>query len=110
MKFKDLSISERMDWACRYLIIHSYLYYLYNVSIISDKDYDTKLKWLCEYVESNSSEIEKCQYKNVLLNLDPSTGFDMQNYIEPSHYEYLKQIAQYIYQQYKLENIKQKGR
>ena len=110
MKFKDLSISNRMDWACRYLIIHSYLYYLYNVSIISDKDYDTKLKWLCEYVKSNPLEVDKCQYKNVLLNLDPSTGFDMQNYIEPTHYEYLKQIAQYTYQQYKLDNIKQKGR
>lgn len=93
MQFKDLSISERMDWACRYLLIHSFFYYDKNINLISDGQFDIKLKWLCEYVKSNPQYLEQCQYKNVLLNLDPSTGFDMRNYVEKNHYEYLKQIA-----------------
>lgn len=105
-----MSICDRMDWACRYLLIHSYLYYSADVSIISDSEYDTKLKWLCEYTKKYPLEVEQCQYKDVLLNLDPSTGFDMQNYVEPQHYEYIKNIAQNVYRLYQLDNTIQKGR
>lgn len=97
MKFKDLSICDKMDWACRYLLIHSFLYYEFDVNLISDSDYDKKLKWLCDYSKKHIDDINKCQYKDVLLNLDPSTGFDMKNYVEPKHYEYIKSIAKHIY-------------
>ena len=105
-----MSICDRMDWACRYLLIHSYLYYSADVSIISDSEYDAKLKWLCDYAKKHPLEVEQCQYKDVLLNLDPSTGFDMQNYVEPKHYEYIKNIAQNVYRLYQLDNTIQKGR
>lgn len=82
-----------MDWACRYLLIHSFLYYEKDDNLIKDSGYDKKLRWLCDYVKSNPTYIKKCQYKELLLNLDPSTGFDMKNYVEPSHYEYIKKIA-----------------
>ena len=105
-----MSICDRMDWACRYLLIHSFLYYSADVSIISDSEYDAKLKWLCNYSQKHLAEVEQCQYKDVLLNLDPSTGFDMHNYVEPKHYEYLKQIAHNVYKQYIQDTMIKKGR
>ena len=105
-----MSICDRMDWACRYLLIHSLAYYEFNCNMISDHDYDVKLKWLCEYVKSNPTEVDKCYYSNLLHNLDPSSGFYMKNYISDEHLQYLSKIAQYTYQQYKLDNAKQKGR
>ena len=102
MKFKDLSICDRMDWACRYLLIHSCAYYEMDINMISDHDYDVKLRWLCDYVKSNLQYVEQCQYKDVLLNLDPATGFDMKNYVEPSHYEYIKKITNLTISSYKI--------
>lgn len=109
MKFKDMSTQDKMDFCARWLLIHSILYYSMDKNIVSDADYDTKLKWLCTYSQKHLAEVEQCRYKDVLLNLDPSTGFDMQNYVEPKHYEYLKQITHNIYKQYIQDTMIKKG-
>ena len=81
MEKDNLSICDRLDWWARYLLIHSMLYYELSDNLISDTEYDKVLKWLCKYSQEHLEDINNCYYKELILNLDPCSGFYMNNYI-----------------------------
>ena len=98
MKFKDYSIPDQMDFCARWLLIHSILYYELDKNMVSDSDYDSKLKWLCSYSLKHPTETDQCYYSNLIHKLDPCSGFYMKDYITPEHYNYLCHLASHIYQ------------
>lgn len=108
MKFKNFTIQEQTGYCARWLLIHSIAYYELDVNMVSDSNYDTKLKWLCKYSEKYKDEIDNCYYYDLIHNLDPCSGFYMKNYITQEHYEYLLHITRHIYRRYLAQS--EKGR
>ena len=108
--FKDLSITDQIDWLCRKLIIHSIIYYDYNCNIISDPDYDKCAKLLEKLMNENRDKINECFYYECLKDYSSATGFDLKYKLTDVHRKYLEHLASNLLEQYKLGIIKSEGR
>lgn len=96
MKFNDMTKQEQMDWATRDILILSIAYYELNYNLVSDKSYDARLKWLCNFASKYPEIAEKSYYAKVLKDIDPSTGFDLYYKLDTEHQVYLKNITSHI--------------
>lgn len=80
IEFKNPYWSEKMklEYLQRYILVHSYLYYVLDNSVISDKQYDVVSMQLVDMMSNMSKEdIEKSKYNYVMYDFDGSTGFDL---------------------------------
>lgn len=60
------------------ILVHSYLYYHYNVSLITDKQFDAWAKELVQLQADNPQLSEKVfYYRDAFRNFDGTTGFDL---------------------------------
>lgn len=105
-KFKDLSPQEKVDYAARYVILHSIIYYELNESVISDKKFDKKSKSLVKLMEKYPEETENSEYYRAIYDFDGSTGFLLYSRLKKSQKRYLKHIAKHIIQ---LHNSDKRG-
>lgn len=101
MKFKDLSPQDKIDYAARYIILHSIIYYELNESVISDKKFDKKSAALVELMKKYPEETENSEYYRAIYDFDGSTGFLLYHRLKKSQRKYLKNIARYIIACYK---------
>ncbi len=70
-------------------LIHSYLYYVMNESVISDAEYDT----LCRQLEANFATYQSIWKKYISLNdLKAGTGYNL--FVDESGYKYPKEIIE----------------
>lgn len=109
-EFNNLSITDRLDWLCRKIIIHSIIYYDYNTNIISDPDYDKLARQLERLVNENRDKISNCYYYECLKDYTAATGFDLKDRLEDEHRKYLEHLAGMFLEQYKLLAVKNEGR
>ena len=61
MHFKDLAPQDKIDFAARYVIVHSIIYYNLNESVISDKKFDKKAAVLVKLMKKYPEETERKQ-------------------------------------------------
>lgn len=101
MKFRDLTPQEKIDYAARYIIIHSIIYYELNESVISDKKFDKKSAILVKLMNKYPEETKNSEYYRAIYDFDGSTGFLLYGRLKKSQRRYLKKIAQYIIRIYK---------
>lgn len=60
------------------ILVHSYLYYHYSISLISDKQFDDWAKELAQLQIDNPQLSEKVfYYKDAFKGFDGTTGFDL---------------------------------
>ena len=60
------------------ILVHSYLYYHYNISLISDNQFDAWAKELVQLQKDNPQLSEKVfYYKDAFKGFDGTTGFDL---------------------------------
>lgn len=60
------------------ILVHSYLYYHYNISLISDNQFDAWAKELVQLQKDNPQLSEKVfYYKDAFRGFDGTTGFDL---------------------------------
>lgn len=60
------------------ILVHSYLYYHYNMSLISDSQFDAWAKELVKLQADNPQLSEKVfYYRNAFRGFDGTTGFDL---------------------------------
>jgi hypothetical protein len=60
------------------ILVHSYLYYHYNMSLISDSQFDAWAKELVQLQADNPQLSEKVfYYRNAFRGFDGTTGFDL---------------------------------
>ena len=102
-RFKDLTPQEKIDYAARYIIIHSIIYYELNESIISDKKFDKKAAVLVKLINKYPEELENSQYYRAIYDFDGSTGFHLYSRLKKKQRKYLMHLAQYILSLYRAE-------
>lgn len=101
-----LSKKEYIEWLQRYIIIHSWIYYYGNDSLISDQEYDKRAKELVE-LQSEFQDIEQTQYGYVFYDFDGTTGFDLYDRLKEEDKKYLTRLAGHVM---RLANEDQKSR
>ena len=102
-RFKELSPQEKIDYAARYVIIHSIIYYELNESVISDKKFDKKSRALVRLMERYPEETENSEYYRAIYDFDGSTGFLLYGRLKKSQRKYLKHLAKHIIRLYNAE-------
>lgn len=95
-----LSIQESIDFLQRYIIVHSYIYYELNRSVISDKQYDAKAKELVRYKNEYPELWKQSEYyKQFGDDYNGATGFTLYFDLTERQKEIIKSIAYMIYKQ-----------
>ena len=101
MKFKEMSPQDKVDFAARYIIVHSIIYYEMDESVISDKKFDKKAQALVRLINKYPEEVKNSEYFQVIHDFDGSTGFHLYHRLKKSQRRYLKQIARHVIRCYK---------
>lgn len=73
----DRTIEEIINQRRRQIIVHSFLYYRMNISIIDDYKFDMFAKELAELQEKYPDIASKCVFNEVFIGFDGSSGFDL---------------------------------
>ena len=80
----------------RIIIVHSYLYYELDDSIISDTEYDAKARKLVEYKNDYPKLwTESMCYNQFGDDYDGSTGFSLYDKLDDGQKEIIRLIASY---------------
>ncbi len=96
MHFKDLTPQDKIDFAARYIIVHSIIYYNLNESVISDKKFDKKAAVLVKLMKKYPEETENSEYYRAIYDFDGSTGFHLYSRLKKSQRKYLTKIAKHV--------------
>ena len=94
----------KVSYLQRKIIISSILYYDFNESPISDKQYDELSKQLVELQKDGG--IKGSQYEYVFYDFDGTTGFDLRSRLTTEDNEYLTHLA-ILFNPGKVHTIKQ---
>lgn len=100
-KFKELTPQGKVDFAARYIIVHSIIYYELNESVISDKKFDKKAAVLVKLLNKYPEEVKNSEYYRAIYDFDGSTGFHLYSRLKKSQRKYLTQIARHVIRLYR---------
>ena len=102
MKFPQKTTSkEKVEILERYILVHSYLYYHENTSVISDKRYDKASKFLVSKIEKyGPNKIAKTQYGYVFKDFDGNTGFDLIDRLTKKDRDRIRKVATHVLRSY----------
>ena len=102
MKFPEgTKTKDKISFLERYILVHSYLYYHMNESVISDQKFDKCARLLASKVEKYKSRIPLTQYGYVFYDFDGTTGFDLLDRLNKSDRKRIKQVATFVLRCYK---------
>ncbi len=74
----EITTQEYIDFLQRFIILHSYIYYELNGSVISDKKYDEKAKELVKYKNEYPDLWKRSMYyKQFGDDYNGATGFTL---------------------------------
>ena len=107
---EEMPINDQMDLLAREMIVYSIIYYDLDDNIISDKEYDTKARKLYKLCQENPDIIPQCQYKDILKDFVPDTGFDLKYKLSPEHKKYLEDLSCMILNHYKRDRLLMVGK
>lgn len=84
-----------IDFLQRTVLIHSYLYYVLDSPVRSDKWYDDVCRQLIKEQSMKSERYirDRTQYGYVFYDFDGSTGFDLFDRLNESDKEYIKTLS-----------------
>ena len=96
IKFKNpyWSMTLKLSYLQRRVIVRSIIYYYLNDSVLADCDYDAISRQLVRYMDSASEEdMLNTTYYYCMKDFDGSTGFDLFNRLNKDDQEKLFRIA-----------------
>lgn len=89
-----MTLQDQIDCLQRYIIVHSYLYYSCDSSIISDKEFDTKARELVKYKNDYPDLWKKSEYfKQFGDEYTGATGFTLYSDLNLKQREIIRAIA-----------------
>lgn len=95
-----MSIQDRIDWLQRYIIVHSYIYYMLNDNIISDYEYDAKARQLAKLKNDYPALWKKSEYyKQFGDDYNGATGFTLYYDLDDYQKGIVQGIVNSIYNQ-----------
>lgn len=88
------TMKERIEFLQRAVLIHSYLYYVRDTNLISDKSYDELAKQLVELQKCVHLYIlQETRYYYVFYDFDGTTGFDLWHRLRQNDEDYIAMVA-----------------
>lgn len=90
---KELDVPDRINWWQRWVLINSILYYEYDYSIVSDKEFDRIAYKLAELMTSNPTIAETSKLWYIFNTFDGTTGFDLVHNLTEEDREYFLSYA-----------------
>lgn len=90
----NLTTQDYIDFLQRFILVHSYMYYELDNSVISDKEYDSKSKELTKY-KNDYPELWKSSeyYQQFRDDYNGSTGFTLYHDLNEHQKEIIQSIA-----------------
>ena len=90
-------------------MIHSWIYYYGNDSLVTDKKFDSTAKQLVE-LQKDIDDIGNTQYGYVFQDFDGTTGFDLYERLNDEDRKYIYQLANHTIKLYQrdLQNGRKK--
>lgn len=92
---EHLTEKEQIEWLQRYILVHSWIYYYGNDSLISDRQYDKKAKELVD-MQSGYAKLGQTQYGYVFHDFDGNTGFDLHDRLNDKDKEHITHIVRHV--------------
>jgi len=80
MKFIDnpyFTNIEKIDLLCRWILVHSIIYYQYDRNIVSDYIFDMNCKQLKRMIEEHPTNFRYSAYHYCMKDFDGCSGFDL---------------------------------
>ena len=100
---EHMKTKDKIEFLQRYILVHSYLYYELNESVISDKKFDKKARLLASKVDKYKSRMKSTQYGYVFYDFDGTTGFDLFDRLNEQDKKQIVHIAYLVLRLYKGE-------
>lgn len=79
---RDFTPQEKIELLQRWVLVHSYLYYIMDISVVSDNMYDANSKQLADLKEAHPDSWDKAKYTYAMKDFDGSTGFGFTEKLE----------------------------
>lgn len=96
------SNTTKISYLQRRIIVYSIMYYENNESCVSDYEYDSISHQLVALQkQASKEEWEESTYYYAMYDFDGSTGFDIPSRLTKEDHEYLTQMANMVYKQWK---------
>lgn len=91
-------VYERISFLQRVILIHSYLYYMLDETLWTDKKYDENARQLVQYQRrlTEYQIIKYTQYGYVFYDYDGTTGFDLFYRLREADKQVIARIANQI--------------
>ena len=108
--FKYLSEIHKVNFLQRAILVHSYIYYELDSSVVSDKEYDSICKQYLEMVEGYDKEYlaVNSEYGYVFFDFDGSTGFYLYERLIDHDKEKISIISNHVLRNYR-KDVKSNG-
>lgn len=91
-----LSITDKISFRERQILIHSYLYYHRDTSVINDSEYDKLSHGLAEMIKQYPNEFIESDYFIHFTDWTPATGFDLYDSLDNNEKYRIQNIADYL--------------
>lgn len=86
-----LSMEDKISVLQRFIIVHSWLYYVLDSPVISDKSFDELCK---QYMKNkNKVKLSKTDYGYMFKDFDGNTGFDLPSRVKEEQKKYIEGIV-----------------
>jgi len=69
------STTVKMNLLARWVLVHSYLYYEMDYSVVQDSRYDANSKQLLDMIKEDITSWKRSRYYYAMKEFDGSTGF-----------------------------------
>lgn len=100
----------KMSYLQRRVIVYSLMYYDFDESCISDREYDSISHQLVALMnESTQKEKEETIYWYAMYDFEGSTGFDIPGRLTKEDKDYLTNLARHIHRSWKRNEKKKSG-
>lgn len=102
MKFKNpyWEPIDKINMLQRWILVHSYIYYELNSSVVSDHMYDNNCNLLVQMKKDYPKAFKKSRYFPAFSQFDGSTGFDLISKLPKKEKDIIERDAMYVHRRW----------
>lgn len=94
---ENWTMLEKINYLQKMILVNSALYYKYDVTAMSDYEYDSISEQLVKYMNEYPISKRISTYAYIFDNYDGTTGFHLVNNLEPcDYYDVILSVETYL--------------